>query len=118
MTAQKLLEGKRYVTVSLLVTCMSNLRDGLSHALDYIKLLALEDDLVEIAAKEAAIPFVDPSLKTSTTVGGTVRASPRSGKDEKTIAHYDCPGSPNEVIVRDREPRTRQGLDHRFSTRS
>ena len=45
--AHNILEGKKYVMISLLVPFISDLRDGLNHALD---------DLVEIAARKAGIP--------------------------------------------------------------
>lgn len=77
MTAQKRLKGETYVTISLLVPYIRDLRDGLdpNHALDDLKLPSPADDLVEVVAKKAAIQCVEALVKTSTAIGGTVRAS-------------------------------------------
>ena len=64
MTAQRLLEGEKYVTVSLLVPYISDLEDGLNHASDYLKLLAPANDPVEIATKRAMIPCVNALIET------------------------------------------------------
>lgn len=55
MTVQTLLEGEKYVTVSLLVLYISDLRDGLNHALDYLTMSTPEDDSMEIVAKAVVI---------------------------------------------------------------
>lgn len=58
LPAQKRLESEEYVMIHLLVPYISNIRDGLNHALEYLKLSAPAIDTVEIAAKKAAIPCV------------------------------------------------------------
>lgn len=59
MIAQKLLEGEKYAMVSLLVLYIIDLRDGVNHALDDLKLPAPADDPEEIAAKRTAILCVE-----------------------------------------------------------
>ena len=59
MTVQKLLEGEKYVTISLLVPYISDLRDGLNHALDYLKLPSRAYDPVENVGIKAVIPCVE-----------------------------------------------------------
>ena len=63
MAAQKLLEVEKYVTVSLLVPYIGDLRDRLNHASDYLKLPAPVDKPVEIAAKKAVIPCVEALIE-------------------------------------------------------
>lgn len=53
MTAQKLLEGDKYVAVCLFVSYISDFRDGLNHALDDLKLPVPADDSGGECGKES-----------------------------------------------------------------
>ena len=59
MAALKVLEGKKYMAVSLLGHYISDLRDRLNHPLDYLELPVPADDPLEIAAKKAVIQCVE-----------------------------------------------------------
>ena len=85
MTVQKLLEGKKYLTVSLFIPYIRDLRGGLDHALNYLKLPTPVDGPVKIAEKKAVIPYVDTLIEDSISVGGAVRASSCTGKGRGDI---------------------------------
>ena len=112
ITAQKLLEGEMYIMVILFVSYISDLRDELNHASDHLQLPAPPHDPVRIAVMKAVIPCVEALVEDG-------KRSPRvQGRDEKTAAGIpaeagfsDCPGSPHEVVVRDRGTRAQKGME-------
>lgn len=59
ITAQKVVEGGTYVKVSLLVPYIRELRDGLNHTLDDLKLPAPADNLGEITVRKAVILWAE-----------------------------------------------------------
>ena len=79
--------------------------------MDDLKLHTPADDPVEIAARTAVIPCVE-----SLGLGwGDARVPSCLGKETESRRDFgDRPGSPHEVVVRDRGPRV-HGLEHRFS---
>lgn len=64
-TAQTCLEGERYGTFSQLMPYISDLRDGLNRALDYLKLPASADDPAEVAEMKAVISCVGTLIEVS-----------------------------------------------------
>ena len=89
MTAQRLLEGEKYVMVSLLVLYISGLQDGLNNALDYLKPPAPVDDAVEIVVKKYSVHDFDSRWGNGESVlayGEGKRRQPQGFQQEQAIA--------------------------------